>query len=414
MIVVSKSDKLYGTLNVSGAKNAVLPILAACIATDGINIIKNVPNISDVKNMINILQHLGCSVDMQGNKISVNCNINRFWVPDELINKLRASFVICGPMLAKFGKIKISLPGGCRIGARPVDLHLKGFKLLGADIEEGNGFIKLFCKKLRGNKICLDFPSVGATENLMIAASLAVGTTHIINAATEPEIHDLSKFLCSCGAKIKGAGTKEIIIEGVEQLKASNHSVMADRIEAGTYMIAASVTGGEVQLDGINCEFVNPLISKLTDMGVCVIENNNGITVKSDGKLESVNIKTMPHPGFPTDMQSQFCSMLCNSKGTGIITETVFENRFMHVGELLRMHADICIEGRNAIITGVKSLVGCDVTAHDLRSGAALVIAGLCAQGTTRIFNEHYIERGYDNFVEKLKKLGADIYVDSI
>ncbi len=409
MIIVSKSNNLKGTVDISGAKNAVLPIMAACLAVDGNTIIKNVPDLADVLNMSRILKSLGCDIQAKYNTLIINNKVNEYIAPYELVNKLRASFIICGPMLAKYKKIRISLPGGCCIGTRPVDLHLKGFMQMGAQIEQGQGFIQLSSKKLQGAKICLDFPSVGATENLLIAATLAQGTTQIINAATEPEIVDLCNFLIECGAKISGTGTKELTICGVDKLHSCTHSVIPDRIEAGTYMIASAITGGSVELNNISADMLNPVSSKLREMGVKVQEYGNKIKVCSDGMLKSVNIKTMPHPGFPTDMQSQFCALMCNAVGTGVITETVFENRFMHIAELLRMHADIRVEGRNIVINGTGSLVGCEVAASDLRAGAALVIAGLSATGTTKITNSSYINRGYENIVGKLQNLGANI-----
>ncbi len=409
MIIVSKSNSLNGTVNISGSKNSVLPIMAACLAVDGKTVIKNVPDLADVIYMQKILRSLGCDIDAYNNTFVIDNKVNEYVAPYELVNKLRASFIICGPMLARHKKIKICLPGGCCIGTRPVDLHLKGFLQMGVQIEQGQGFIELTCKKLYGAKICLDFPSVGATENLLIAATLANGTTQIINAATEPEIVDLCNFLIKCGAKISGVGTKEITICGVKKLYGCTHKVIPDRIEAGTYMIASAITGGSVQLNNIGGDMLSPVSSKLREMGVTVEEYDNKIRVCSNGILKSVNIKTMPHPGFPTDMQSQFCALMCNTHGTGVITETVFENRFMHIGELLRMHADIRVEGRNVVINGTRSLVGCEVVASDLRAGAALVIAGLSAQGTTKICNSSYINRGYENFVGKLQNLGANI-----
>ena len=410
MIIVSKSDRLNGSVKICGSKNAVLPIMAACLAVDGKTVLKNVPDLADVHNMIKILNSLGCDVNIEDGTFIINNTVKEFITPFELVNKLRASFILCGPMLAKYKKIRISLPGGCQIGTRPVDLHLKGFLKLGAEIEEGQGFIQLTCEKLHGSKICLDFPSVGATENLFIAATLAKGTTEIINAATEPEVVDLTNFLINCGADIKGIGTKELIINGVNELHGCTHEIIPDRIEAGTYMLAAAITGGSIEIEGVKSDALSPVTSKLREMGVDIIENESKIKLISTDELKCVNIKTMPHPGFPTDMQSQFCSVMCNATGTSVVTETVFENRFMHIGELLRMHADITIDGRNAVINGSRTLTGCEVNATDLRAGAALVIAGLAANGTTKISNSHYIDRGYENLVGKLQQLGANIY----
>ena len=413
MLVVKGNNILNGSLSVSGSKNAVLPIIAATLAVDGTTVINNVPKLDDVTNLCEILKTIGCKIDFDDHCLKITNSVCDFFPPKELINKLRASFIICGPMLAKYKKIRISLPGGCKIGARPVDLHLKGFVKMGAQITEGEGYIELTCSELSGAKICLDFPSVGATENIVIAATLAKGTTEIINAATEPEVADLCNFLVNCGADIKGIGTNELIITGVDTLNGCNYHIIPDRIEAGTYMLATAITGGDVTIQGIDADSLIPITSKLREMGASIFENKKSIRINCKNKLSCVNIKTMPHPGFPTDMQAQFCSLMCNCEGTGIITETIFENRFMYINELLRMHAQISVEGRNAIVKGKCKLQGCDVYASDLRAGAALAIASLCASGTTNIFNSSYINRGYENFAEKLKCIGADIYFDN-
>lgn len=413
MIVVNGNCTLNGEVDVSGSKNAVLPIMAATLAVDGTTVIENVPKLDDVKNLCSIFEFMGCDIKYENHKLYICSSINNFFPPKELVNRLRASFIICGPVLAKYKKIRISMPGGCKIGARPIDLHLKGFEKLGAQIYEGEGYIELKCDRLTGSKICLDFPSVGATENLLIASCLAEGKTEIINAATEPEVTDLAKFLVKCGAHINGIGTNELEIVGVEKLKSCKYSIIPDRIEAGTFMLAAAVTGGSIRINSVDTDSLTSITSKLKEMGADINEYSNSLKIDCNRQLNCVNIKTMPHPGFPTDMQSQFCSLMCNCSGTGIITETVFENRFMYINELLRMHAQITLEGRNAIIKGSSKLIGCDVYASDLRAGAALVIASLCAKGKTNIFKSSYINRGYENFVEKLKCLGADIYFDN-
>ena len=413
MIVVNGNNILKGEVDVSGSKNSVLPIMAAVLAVDGTSIIENVPELDDVKNLCKILEFMGCSVEFNNHTLAICNTVTNFFPPKDLVNSLRASFIICGPVLAKYKKIKIYLPGGCKIGARPIDLHLKGFQKLGAQIYEGEGYIELKCDCLTGSKICLDFPSVGTTENLLIASCLAKGKTEIINAATEPEVTDLAKFLVKCGANINGIGTNELEIIGVEKLNPCKYTIIPDRIEAGTFMLAAAATGGSVKINGVDTDSLTSITSKLKEMGADINEYNNSLTIDCKKQLNCVNIKTMPHPGFPTDMQSQFCSLMCNCVGTGVITETIFENRFMYINELLRMHAQITLEGRNAIIKGKCNLIGCDVYASDLRAGAALVIASLCAKGKTNIFKSSYINRGYENFVNKLKCLGADIYFDN-
>jgi UDP-N-acetylglucosamine 1-carboxyvinyltransferase len=315
-----------------------------------------------------------------------------------------------GPLLARQGKARVALPGGCAIGTRPIDQHLKGFEAMGAKIEIGQGFIEASVEgRLKGAKIYLDIPSVGATENIMMAAALAEGTTVIENAAEEPEIVDLANFLNGMGAKIRGAGTGSIRIEGVESLKGCTHCVIPDRIEAGTFMVAAAITGGDVFIEGAICDHLKSVTAKLREMGVTVDEQENGIRVRRSGPIKAVDVKTLPYPGFPTDMQSQMMALLLVSEGTSIVTETVFENRFMHVEEFRRMNANIKIEGRSAIVEGGVKLTGSKVTATDLRAGAALVLAGLVAEGETEVSGLHHIDRGYVNFTEKLRQLGADV-----
>ena len=409
-IIVSKSEKLKGKVKISGSKNAALPIIAASIAVSGKTKLKNIPDLSDVNSMIDILKSLGCDIERCGNELEiVSDKINNLISPYEMVIKLRASFLVSGAMLARFGYARISQPGGCAIGARPVDLHLKGFALMGATINKGDGYIELSAKRLNGASIYLDFPSVGATENLLVAACLAQGQTEIINAATEPEVADLARFLVSCGADIHGIGTEHIVIKGINELNSCEYSIIPDRIEAGTYMIASAITGGEILVENILTEHLTSVTAKLKEMGIGIIEGQNNILVTTSGDILPVDIKTMPHPGFPTDMQSLFSSLMCYANGTSIITETIFENRFMHMAELSRMHASIRIDGRSAVIKGGTILDGAEVNATDLRAGAALVLAGLSAKGTTKILNAQLIDRGYEHFTHKLQNLGANV-----
>ena len=412
-IVVEKSEPLQGTVHVNGAKNAVLPILAATLlSTEGCCILKEVPDLIDVDIICEVLSSLGADVKRLGrDKIEVlSYCIDEVEAPYELVRKMRASFLVMGPLLARMGKARISMPGGCAIGTRPIDLHLKGFKALGAEIELGYGFVEASAERLVGNNIYLDFPSVGATENIMMAAVLAEGQTFIENAAEEPEVIDLANFLNKMGADITGAGTDTIRINGVKKLKGATHTVIPDRIEAGTYMIAAAITGGNVLVDNVVPDHLKPVIAKLKECEIEVKEEGNGLRVIAHNRPKAIDIKTMPYPGFPTDMQSQFTVLMSVAEGTSIAIETVFENRFMHVSELKRMGANIKIEGRSAIIEGKDNLLGAPVKATDLRAGAALILAGLVAKGTTEIMDAHHIDRGYVNIEEKLRSLGANIH----
>lgn len=410
-IVVKESKPLKGTVRVSGAKNAVLPIIAATLLVDGVSVIKSVPNLRDVNVMSDLLRYLGAKVQYDGETLVVDATeIKETEAPYHLVNKMRASFLVMGSLLARFNTAKISMPGGCAIGTRPIDLHLKGFKAMGADIISDHGYIEAAAQKLAGSKIYLDFPSVGATENIMMAAVLAEGTTTIENAAEEPEIVDLANFLNKMGAKVRGAGTNTIKITGVEKLEAVEHTVIPDRIEAGTYMVAAAMTRGDVFVDNVIIDHIKPVVAKLIEVGCTVEEHENGVRVIGAQEIMPTNIKTLPHPGFPTDMQSQFMAMLCLAKGKSTITETVFENRFMNVPELIRMGANIEINGKSAIVEGRDRLTGSEVMATDLRAGAALVISGLVAEGETIVKNIYHIERGYVDLVGKLSMLGAEIY----
>lgn len=408
-IVIKKSKHLSGSVNINGAKNSALPIIAATLLSEDESQLFSVPELTDVYNMFEILKALGVTVIKNDSSYKiVPGKIKKLKSPYELTNKLRASFLIAGPLLAKHKKVQISYPGGCAIGARPVDLHLKGFEILGAKIEKKHGFVDISCDKLKGGKVYLDFPSVGATENIMMAATISEGYTIIENSAVEPEIVDLANFLNNMGADIKGAGTDTIKINGVSSLKGCSHTIIPDRIEAGTYMLTAAITRGNITVNNVICDHLRPTSAKLKEIGAKVIEGANTIQVICDTPLKSVDIKTLPYPGFPTDMQAQFAALCSSIKGTSIITETIFENRFQHIGELRRMGANIRIDGRCAVIEGGR-LSGTTVSATDLRAGAALVLAGLAADGETVIKNSEYISRGYYNFCENLRNLGANI-----
>ncbi|MBM7615135.1 UDP-N-acetylglucosamine 1-carboxyvinyltransferase [Alkaliphilus hydrothermalis] len=411
-IIVEKSGPLMGTVRVSGAKNSVLPILAASLLSTDQCILEEVPGLNDVDVICDVLTSLGAKVNrLEGEKVEVNAvNLTSCEAPYELVRKMRASFLVMGPLLARLGEARISMPGGCAIGTRPIDLHLKGFKAMGAEINFGHGYVEAKAERLVGTKIYLDFPSVGATENIMMAATLAEGQTIIENAAEEPEITDLANFLNKMGARIMGAGTDTIKINGVESLGGAVHTVIPDRIEAGTYMVAAAMTGGNVLVDNVVADHLKPVIAKLKESDVEVIEEGNGIRVIAKKRPKAVDIKTLPYPGFPTDMQAQFMVMMSVAEGTSVFIETVFENRFMHVRELERMGANIKIEGRSAIVKGREHLLGGPVKATDLRAGAALILGGLVSEGPTIIGNIEHIDRGYVNIEDKLRGLGAKIY----
>ncbi|MGP3609067.1 UDP-N-acetylglucosamine 1-carboxyvinyltransferase [Anoxybacteroides rupiense] len=411
-IIVRGGNRLSGTVRVEGAKNAVLPVIAATLlASEGKSVIHDVPALSDVYTINEVLRYLNAEVSMEGNQVTVDASRElKLEAPFEYVRKMRASVLVMGPLLARSGRARVALPGGCAIGSRPIDQHLKGFEAMGASVKVGNGFIDAeVTGRLRGAKIYLDFPSVGATENIMMAAVLAEGTTVIENCAKEPEIVDLANFLNAMGAKVRGAGTGTIRIEGVSELQGAVHTVIPDRIEAGTFMVAAAITGGNVLVQGAVPEHLSSLIAKMEEMGVTIIEEENGLRVIGPEKLKAVDIKTMPHPGFPTDMQSQMMALLLKAEGTSMITETVFENRFMHVEEFRRMNADIKIEGRSVIMNGPCRLQGAEVAATDLRAAAALILAGLAAEGYTRVTELKHLDRGYVRFHEKLAALGADI-----
>lgn len=412
-LVINGGKPLNGRVRVSSAKNAVLPIIAATMLASTPSRLVEVPHLEDVHTICEVISALGVKVtkDEANQEIRFDASeITATEAPYELVRRMRASFLVMGPLLARRREARISLPGGCAIGSRPIDLHLKAFESLGATIEMGDGYVLASAPEgLKGNQIYLDFPSVGATENVIMAASMAEGKTIIENAAEEPEIVDLVTYLNSMGADIRGAGTNVIRIQGVKELKGATHTVIPDRIEAGTYLIAAAMAGGDVYVENALSEHLKPVVAKLKEAGVTVQEDVDGIRVISDGNVKAVDIKTLPYPGFPTDMQAQFMAFTTIAKGTSTVMETVFENRFMHVDELKKMGAQIRIEERRAIVDGVPKLKGTEVRATDLRAGAALVCAGLAAEGVTKVTQLSHIDRGYDNLVGKLKGLGADI-----
>jgi len=410
--IIGKSQPLVGEVEISGSKNAVLPIMAATILTSDDCIIEEIPRLRDVDIMSRLLGSLGATTDINYDEkeIKISCkNIETAEASYELIKQMRASVLIMGPLLARYGRAKVALPGGCNIGSRPIDLHLKGFQALGAQIDIGHGYVEAVADKLIADKIYLDFPSVGATENIMMCATLAEGTTIIENAAEEPEIVDLANFLNGMGAKIKGAGTDTIKIEGVTSLKGTRHAIIPDRIETGTFMVAAAITRGDILIKNTMADHVKPIIAKLKECGVEIEEIKSDLRVRANKNIIHTDIKTLPYPGFPTDMQAQFMALLTTVEGTSIVIETVFENRYMHIGELNRMSANIKIEGRSAVIQGPRRLQGAQVTATDLRAGAALALAGLVAEGETEILDIYHIERGYSDFEKKIRRLGGKI-----
>ena len=412
-IIVRGGKRLEGTVKVEGAKNAVLPILAATIlASVGESKLTNVPTLSDVFTINEVLHHLNLDINFSEKNKEVVVNATHelnFEAPFEYVSKMRASIVVMGPLLARLGHAKVALPGGCAIGTRPIDLHLKGFEAMGARVHIENGFIEAFADELKGARIYLDFPSVGATQNIMMAATLAKGTTVIENVAREPEIVDLANFLNRMGAKVIGAGTETIRIEGVEVLTGTEHGIIPDRIEAGTFMVAAAMTKGNIFIEDAVAEHNKPLISKLKEMNVSITEEENGMRVIGPEKLKATDVKTMPHPGFPTDMQAQMTAVQLLAEGTSTMTETVFENRYMHMEELRRMNANFKVEGPSLVMYGPTKLQGAEVAATDLRAAAALILSGLCAEGYTRVTHLEYLDRGYFEFHKKLQALGADV-----
>ena len=409
--IINGGNELYGSVDIQTAKNSVLPVLAATVLTDDKVRILNVPNITDVKNMVKILSCLGCKSVYEGNDIIVDSSCaDCYEIPRALAHELRSSVFLLGSVISRFHTAKIAYPGGCDIGLRPVDLHLTGLKRLGVEITEENGYIICRCDKLHGNEIMLDCPSVGATENIMLAAVKAEGTTVIKNAAREPEIEDLQKLLNCMGAKVKGAGSGTVVIEGVKTLNGCEFLPIADRIEAGTFLIAAAMCGGEVELNGAYAENISSLLHKLRENGCKIRINNDKIILENHRRLTSVkSIETQPYPGFPTDLQAQITALCCICRGQSIITENLFETRFKYVPELRRMGADVTVINRNAFVRGVERFRGATVVAHDLRGGAALVSAGLAADGRSEVLDISHIDRGYGSLEYKLRKLGGDI-----
>ncbi len=403
--------RLTGEYELTGAKNAVLPILAATIVTGNECKIKSCPDLSDVHTMFSILGELGCKITEEEDGVIVDSKpVDSYTIPEHLMREMRSSVFLMGPMIARCGKVTLSYPGGCEIGLRPIDIHLSALKKLGVTIKEAHGFLECTADRLVGNRILLDFPSVGATENVMLAATAAEGETRIINPAKEPEIIDLQCFLNACGAEVRGAGTGEIIIRGKNSYNQVEHRVIPDRIEGGTVLAAVAITGGNVVLRNAIPEHMSMTLSKFKEAGCRIREGKDTVEMISPSKLKAVDtIKTLPYPGFPTDMQSQLLTMLTVARGTSFVTETIFESRFKHVEELRKMGAKIKVDGRTAVITGVEKLTGARVVARDLRGGASLVIAGLGAEGETIVENICHIDRGYDKFEMALSKIGADI-----
>jgi len=411
-IVISGGYPLSGHIRASGAKNAVLPILAATLLGEGNSHIQHVPHLHDVTTMNELLAHMGARLTVGAHSdIHINTDhLQNHTAPFEIVRTMRASILALGPLLARYGQAKVSLPGGCQIGARPVDLHIKGLKAMGADIEVSDGYINAYCKRLQGARIIMDKVTVTGTENILMAACMAQGETLIENAAIEPEVVDLGKYLIAMGAKIEGLGTAKIRVQGTDKLQGVAHQVMPDRIEVGTFLVAVAMTGGAITVTNSNPEDLDAVLMKLTEAGAEITTTENTIKLDMQGKRpQPVDIRTAPHPAFPTDMQAQFCALNAIADGTSVITETLFENRFMHVDELKRMGAKISVEGNQAIITGVTALSGAPVTATDLRASASLVIAGLAARGQTEVHDIHFIDRGYEAIEEKLNQLGAHI-----
>ena len=411
--VIRGGRQLHGEIEVSGAKNAAVAIIPAALMVDGVCRLENIPQISDADMLLTILEHLGARVrTVNKSTVEIDCTDVRYTdAPYDLMRKIRASYYLIGAMLGRFGAAKTTMPGGCNLGARPIDQHIKGMEALGAEVEVAGGFVYASTPDglLHGSRIYLDKVSVGATMNIILAASLARGRTVIENCAKEPHIVDLANFLNSMGADVRGAGTDSIKVNGVERLHGGSYTIIPDQIEAGTYMVACAAAGGEVKIKNVIPRHLESISAKLREMGVVIIEGEDSVVVKSSGKLRRVNVKTMPYPGFPTDMQPQVATALCLANGTSVITEGIYDNRFKYTNELRKMGAQIQVDGRTAVIEGVERLTGAPVAACDLRAGAAMVIAGLCAEGTTYVEDIHYIERGYENFVGKLRSLGVDI-----
>lgn len=411
--IIEGGKKLEGTVKISGSKNASLPILAATILSEKTNKLYNVPQIKDTKTTLEILKLLGCKIKQNSGKIEINSkHITKTEIPEHLMREMRSTVIMAGALLGRFKEVTFSYPGGCDIGSRPIDLHINAFKKLGVEITEEAGFIKCKANKIIGTNIDLDFPSVGATENIILATVLSTGTTTINNAAMEPEIIDMVQFLKKMGAKIQGEGTNQIIIDGVEKLSGVSYNIMPDRIEAGTILCAVAATGGNVILDNVIPEHLTAVINKLEATGCKIEINNKKITLNAQKKLKPIDIKTMTYPGFPTDLQQIFATMLVKASGTSIIVENIFESRYKYISELRKMGAKVTVEGKTAIIKGTRKINATTVVCTDLRGGAALVIAGLMAKGKSRVENIGYIQRGYENLENKLGSLGAKIKLE--
>lgn len=412
MMKIVGEKKLKGKINIGGSKNSALPILAATLLNADVSVIENCPHLADVMAMIEILQWIGCKVEYGEHRVVVDSSGLKEWIlPDKLFKELRSSIILLGPMLARMGKARFTYPGGCDIGRRPIDLHLKGLNMLGASIENDDSHLVCKVDRLAGDYIVLDYPSVGATENIMLAAVTAQGRTVIVNAAQEPEIWDLQCFINEMGGRVSGAGTGIIIIDGVDNLHAVRHRIIPDRIVAGTYMAAAAITGGELMLDNANTDHMTSILAKYKKMGCDIDIDGSSLYVKGPRRIQPVDITTLPYPGFPTDMQAITMAVLSKAHGVSRVTETVFENRFKHVSQLASLGADITICDRTAIIKGVQCLTGASVKAEDLRGGAALIIAGLACEGVTLLDNIHFIDRGYEDICGVLNSVGADISI---
>ncbi len=409
-LIIKGGNKLSGNVTVSGAKNAALPIFVATILAPGVHEISNVPFLADINTTIKLLESLGADVDGNGNVVRIDTSgIATHEATYDLVRTMRASVLVLGPLLSRFGVARVSLPGGCAIGARPIDQHLKGLKALGAEIHLTHGYVEAKARQLKGARINFDVATVGGTEHLMMTAATAKGESVLENAAREPEIVDLAAMLTTMGAKIEGAGTDTIRIMGVNELTPASYRVMPDRIEAGTFMIAAAITGGDIKIHGMQLEHLDALTFKLQDAGVDVVNKGGIVRIKGPRRLHSVNIKTRPYPGFPTDIQAQFMALMCVADGASVITENIFENRFMHVSELMRFGADITVDGKSATVKGIKKLSGAPVMATDLRASASLIIAALAADNVTEISRIYHLDRGYETIERKLAALGADI-----
>ena len=411
-LLIRGGTPLRGEVRISGAKNAILPIMAGALLADAPVVIENVPHLMDVTTMMELLGGMGVQLTL-GDRMSIHIDprtAQNFSAPYDLVRTMRASILVLGPLLARFGQADVSLPGGCAIGSRPVDAHLKGLEAMGAEIRVESGFIRARANRLKGARIVMDMVTVTGTENLLMAACLAEGTTVLENAAREPEIVDLAKFLTAMGARIEGAGSTVITIEGVERLGACTHRVLPDRIETGTFLVAVAMTGGQVRVKDADPSSLDAVLAKLREAGARIETGEDWIELDMQGrKPRAVDIRTVPHPGFPTDMQAQFVAMNAIAEGTSTVVETIFENRFMHVHELLRMGANIQLEGNTLVVRGVEKLSGAPVMATDLRASASLILAGLVAEGETEVSRIYHIDRGYDSIEEKLAKLGANI-----